>query len=122
MANYNYLIVGGGMAADAAASGIREVDDKGTIGIISAESDAPYNRPPLTKALWKGEPLDSIWRKPEEGVSSHYGCRIVSVDPGKKVATDANGASYSWEKLLLATGGVPRRVFGDGDGTIYYRT
>src|SRR3954470_3817237 len=122
MERFKYLIIGGGMTGDAAAHGIHSVDSAGSIGLIGAEPDPPYNRPPLTKALWKGEPLDSIWRKPEEGVSSHYGCRIVSVDPGKKAATDANGASYSWEKLLLATGGVPRKVFGESDGIIYYRT
>src|SRR5690606_15145887 len=53
MPSFKYLIIGGGMTADAAAAGIREVDADGTIGIISAESDAPYSRPPLSKALWK---------------------------------------------------------------------
>ena len=48
MPDYKYLIVGGGMTADAAAKGIRKVDDSGTIGIISNESHLPYNRPPLS--------------------------------------------------------------------------
>ena len=63
MTNYQYLIIGGGMTAAAAADGIREVDATGSIGIISAEPDAPYNRPPLSKGLWKGDALDGIWRK-----------------------------------------------------------
>ena len=63
MTNYQYLIIGGGMTAAAAADGIREADATGSIGIISAEPDAPYNRPPLSKGLWKGDPLDGIWRK-----------------------------------------------------------
>ena len=46
MTNYQYLIIGGGMTAAAAADGIREVDATGSIGIISSEPDAPYNRPP----------------------------------------------------------------------------
>src|ERR1051326_9310196 len=117
MERYKYLIIGGGMTGDAAAHGIRSVDSSGSIGLIGVEPDPPYNRPPLTKALWKGEPLDSIWRKAPDGVSFHYGRRVVSVDPGKKVATDADGGSYSWGKLLLATGGVPRRVFGDRKST-----
>ena len=45
--DYTYLIVGGGMAADAAVHGIREVDADGSIGLISAEPDPPYKRPPL---------------------------------------------------------------------------
>ena len=49
MKNYHYLIIGGGMTAAAAVDGIREVDAKGTIGIISVETDPPYDRPPLSR-------------------------------------------------------------------------
>ncbi len=62
MKHYKYLIVGGGMAADAAARGIRELDSNGTLGLISSESEPPYDRPPLSKDLWKGKPLAKIWR------------------------------------------------------------
>ena len=55
MPHYKYLIVGGGMTADAAVNGIREADGEGSIGLISAEQNAPYNRPPLSKGLWKGD-------------------------------------------------------------------
>ena len=66
MGRFDYLIIGGGMTADAAARGIRREDAKGTIGIVGAEAHPPYNRPPLTKGLWKDEPLDGIWRKTQE--------------------------------------------------------
>jgi len=46
MNHFPYLIIGGGMTAAAALSGIRKVDDQGTIGLISAEHHPPYNRPP----------------------------------------------------------------------------
>jgi hypothetical protein len=72
MTNYNYLIVGGGMTAAAAVNGIREVDSDGTIGLISAESHPPYDRPPLSKGLWKGKSLDTSRRK-------H---RLCSEEPG----------------------------------------
>lgn len=49
---YNYLIVGGGMAADQAVAGIRSIDKEGTIGVISADTDEPYARPALSKKLW----------------------------------------------------------------------
>jgi hypothetical protein len=65
MPNYTYLIVGGGMTADAAVHGIREVDRGGSIGVLSAEGHPPYDRPPLSKKLWKGKPLESIWRQTE---------------------------------------------------------
>ena len=60
MQHYKYLIIGGGMTADAAVQGIRSVDAAGKIGVIGAESDPPYNRPPLSKALWKGESVNTI--------------------------------------------------------------
>ena len=80
--HYKYLIIGGGMTADAAVQGIRELDPEGSIGVISAEIDAPYNRPPLTKGLWKDKPFDSIWRKSaREHASLHLGVQIESLDP-----------------------------------------
>ena len=123
MQHYKYLIIGGGMAADAAVQGIRSVDSSGSIGLISGEKDAPYDRPPLSKSLWKNGALDSIWRKTtEQNVALHLGQRITQLNPENKQATDAQGNRYSWEKLLLATGGSPRRLpFGE-DHIIYYRT
>src|SRR5215471_8697838 len=106
MRNYKYLIVGGGMTADAAVSGIRELDTKGSIGLISAELDVPYDRPPLSKALWKGKPLDSIWRHTKErNVDIYLGRRIKEIDPERKTVTDDKEEIYSFDKLLLATGG-----------------
>jgi hypothetical protein len=57
------LIVGGGMTADAAVHSIREIEPNSTIDLFSMESDPPYNCPPLTKSLWKGKSLSSIWRE-----------------------------------------------------------
>ena len=123
MARFDYLIVGGGMTADAAARGIRKEDGSGTIAIVGAESHAPYNRPPLTKALWKGDPLDSIWRKTEEtGAALVANRRIVKLDPEGKRATDDAGDGYQYRTLLLATGGRPRRFRAAPDEVIYFRT
>jgi 3-phenylpropionate/trans-cinnamate dioxygenase ferredoxin reductase subunit len=123
MTHYNYLIIGGGMTADAAAQGIREVDVNGTIGMFSMEHDPPYNRPPLTKGLWKGKPLESIWRHTESrNVELHLGCRAESIDVHRKQITDDKGRTYTFDKLLLATGGQPRRLPFGGAFVIYYRT
>ncbi len=120
--HYRFLIVGGGMAADAAARGVRELDASGSIGLIGAETDPPYARPPLTKALWKGEPLESVWRKTAEiGVDLHLGRRATSLDLGRRLVTDDGGIQYRFDKLLFATGGTPRRLpFGGGE-VIYFR-
>jgi NADPH-dependent 2,4-dienoyl-CoA reductase/sulfur reductase-like enzyme len=123
MPAYRYLIVGGGMTAHAAARGIRELDTTGEIGLISAEADAPYARPPLSKALWKDQPLDSVWLKTAEaGVDLHLGRRATRLDLDAKRLRDDRGAEYAFEKLLLATGGIPRRLAGGNDEVIYFRT
>jgi 3-phenylpropionate/trans-cinnamate dioxygenase ferredoxin reductase component len=123
MAAYRYLIVGGGMTADAAVRGIRDHDGDGTIGMVAAEAHEPYARPPLTKALWKGQDESSVWRgTPEFSVDIRAGRRITGLDLAAGRATDDAGEVHSYEKLLLATGGRPRRLAGDGEGVIYYRT
>ena len=123
MARFNYLIVGGGMTADAAARGIRKEDAKGTIGVVGAEEHPPYNRPPLTKGLWKGDAPDSIWRKTEEtNAQLILGRRVVKVDPEGKRVTDDRGTVYDYGTLLLATGGEPRRFKDGPEGVIYFRT
>jgi len=123
MRNYKYLIVGGGMTADAAVSGIRELDSQGSIGLISAELDPPYDRPPLSKALWKGKPLDNIWRHTKERNVDLYLPRTVkAIDAEHKTVADDKNEVYSFDKLLLATGGSPRRLPFGGDDIIYYRT
>jgi 3-phenylpropionate/trans-cinnamate dioxygenase ferredoxin reductase subunit len=123
MPDYTYLIVGGGMTADAAVRGIRETDPSGSIDVIGSEQHPPYDRPPLTKKLWKGDPLASIWRKTEsQGVTLHLGRTARQLDTQNKRITDDQGTVYRYEKLLLATGGTPRRLPFGGDQIIYYRT
>src|SRR2546426_53838 len=123
MPTSTYLIVGGGMPADAAARGFREGDRSASMGVIGAEPHPPYNRPPLSKGLWKNMPLKSIWRKTESvGVTLHLGRIAKSLDPRKKQVTDDQGAVYTFEKLLLATGSTPRRLPFGAESIIYFRT
>ena len=123
MAHYPYLIVGGGMAADAAVRGIRELDADRPIGLIGDEADPPYARPPLSKGLWKGKPLESVWRKTaDRGVDLLLGRRAINIDSNGKKVTDDGGTEYTFEKLLVATGGTPRHLPFGGEETIYFRT
>lgn len=123
MPHYQYLIIGGGMTAAAAVDGIRDVDPTGAIGLISAELDAPYDRPPLSKALWKGTALESIWRKTEDkGVALHLGRVVKEILPQQKRVLDDTGQGFTYHTLLLVTGARPRRLpFGD-DQILYFRT
>jgi NADPH-dependent 2,4-dienoyl-CoA reductase/sulfur reductase-like enzyme len=118
-----YLIVGGGLTADAACKGIREADPEGHITVVAEEAYPPYARPPLSKALWKGAEEGSIWRGTENlGVELRLGRRMATLDPAAHRATDGQGEVYAFERLLLATGGRPRRLPFGGDEVIYYRT
>jgi 3-phenylpropionate/trans-cinnamate dioxygenase ferredoxin reductase subunit len=123
MPHYTYLIVGAGMAADAAVKGIREIDGNGSIGIVGQETHPPYARPPLSKKLWQGKPLESIWRGTEElGVTLCTGRRAVNLDAANREVRDDRGEVYCFDRLLLATGGSPRRFPFGGDDIIYFRT
>ena len=123
MENSRYLIVGGGLTADAACKGIREIDPDGTIMLVGEEPHPPYARPPLSKALWKGDDEDTIWCGTSElGVDLRLGRTIVSLDLPACEATGDSGETYGYERLLLATGGHPRRLPFGGDEVIYFRT
>ena len=121
MKHYKYLIIGGGLAGDAATRGIRELDTEGSIGLISMEPDPPYMRPNLSKGLWKGRPVEKIWRKTEERGELNLGRKVTQLDAQKKSVQDDQGDEYTYDKLLLATGGSPIHLpFGKGD-IIYFR-
>jgi NADPH-dependent 2,4-dienoyl-CoA reductase/sulfur reductase-like enzyme len=122
MPDYTYLIIGGGMTADAALHAIREADPQGSIGLISAETDPPYDRPPLTKGLWKDKTLDSVWRHTEgQKADLRLGVKATAINPETRTVTVAGGKSFTYAKLLLATGGSPRTLDFGADHIIYYR-
>ena len=111
MKSVRYLIIGGGMTADAAARAIRESDPSGSIGIMSDDPHPPYNRPPLSKGLWKGDDPEKVWRGTDKiGVELRLARHATAVNTKQKTVTDDRGNVVSYEKLLLATGGTPRRL------------
>jgi NADPH-dependent 2,4-dienoyl-CoA reductase/sulfur reductase-like enzyme len=123
MTRCRYLIVGGGMAGASAIKGIREVDPDGDIAVACAEGEAPYQRPPLSKSLWKGKPFEKVWMKAEaEGVRLLLGREVLGLDPGGRRASFGDGSSLGFEKVLLATGSRPRRLPFEDDALLHYRT
>lgn len=123
MTHFKYLIVGGGMTGDAAVRGIREVDPVGTIGMIGKEADMPYARPPLSKGMWKGRPFEKVWRGTDKlQVEFRLGRQATQLDTAAKRMLDDRGDEYSYDKLLLATGGSPVQLPFGGGHVIYYRT
>jgi 3-phenylpropionate/trans-cinnamate dioxygenase ferredoxin reductase subunit len=121
--DFRYVLVGGGMTAAAAAKGIRELDADGSIGLVGAELNPPYARPPLSKGLWTGKDESSIWRGTEEqGVELLLGRTVVSLDLEARRVADDRGESHGYEKLLLATGGTPRMLPSASGEVVYFRT
>jgi len=123
MAHYNHIIIGAGMTGDSAVKGIRSIDKKASIAVIGSEKNKPYDRPPLTKKLWKGDHLESIWRKTlEENLHFYLGRNVTAIDAKMKHVTIDGKEEVTYDKLLLATGGTVRKLEFKAEGIIYYRT
>lgn len=130
MTRYKYVIVGAGVAGASAVRGIREWDSAPVL-LIGAEPHPPYHRPPLSKDLWRRrEQLQSVSVEPDEfwvreRIELITGTRAVAVDPMHRVLVDSHGREHGYERLLLATGGQPRRLEVTGadlEGVYHYRT
>ncbi|GAA1954428.1 NAD(P)/FAD-dependent oxidoreductase [Microbacterium aquimaris] len=111
---FDYLIVGGGMVADAAARGIRERDTTGTIGILSADSDPPYTRPALSKKLWTDPdfteeqvPLNTA---ADTGADLCLNTLVTRIDRFGRTVQTSDGETVGYRRLLLATGSTPRTI------------
>ena len=123
MNSFKYLIIGGGMTGDSAVHGIRELDKSGSIGMVSNEPTIPYDRPPLSKKLWKGKSVETIWRDSRNlGAELYLNTEISKIDRSSKKVISSTGEEFGYSKLLLATGASPRRL-STGEGLVnYYRT
>lgn len=110
-----FLIVGAGAAGNAAAETLRREGFAGRILLITAEAERPYDRPNLSKNFLAGKaqpawiPLRSEAFYVEQRIELLTRQRVTALDPGSRRVTLANGERISGDRLLLATGGVPRR-------------
>src|SRR6266852_47535 len=106
MAAKRYVIVGGSMTAHAAAQGIRELDSQGSITMIGAEPHAPYARPPLSKALWKGQPEDSVWFPEVKGIQLLTARGVIRSEIAAALSMDGRQVS-----MLFPEDGICARAF-----------
>jgi 3-phenylpropionate/trans-cinnamate dioxygenase ferredoxin reductase subunit len=109
------LIVGGGPAGLAAARAYRELRHEGEIAIVSDEHRMPYERPPLTKQLLRGEiGFDQLALEDEDWLTEQrvqlISGRAVTLDAGERVVTLSGARRLSYATCLLATGGEPNRL------------
>lgn len=126
-----YVIIGGGLTAARAVEGIREHDREGGLTVVSAEDHLPYERPPLSKDVLQGKAeADVAYPHPEgwygeQGVTLRLGQPATTISVDERTVTLADGTAIPWDRLLLATGSVVRRLDvpgGDLPGVTYLRT
>ncbi|WP_374458114.1 NAD(P)/FAD-dependent oxidoreductase [Nocardioides sp.] len=127
--SYDYVIVGGGVAAASAVKGIRSQDGSGTIAVLGSEPDPPVYRPELSKDLWLKDDrsLDDASLagdlEDDEHVDLVLDTTVTGLDPDGHAVRLADGSSVGYGKLLLATGAEPRVLeVAPGPKVIYYRT
>jgi len=114
-APYGLLIIGGGPAGLSAARAYRDAGAEGRVAIVTDEGRMPYQRPPLTKELLRGEsaeadlPLEDESWLDERGVDLVAG-RAVALEAGGRTVRLSGGRALEYESCLLATGSEPTRL------------
>ncbi len=114
MLQYDVLIVGGGHGGAQAAIALRQAKFEGTIGLVNAEPEYPYERPPLSKDYFAGEKaFERIMIRPaafwaERNIDMLLGKRVETVDASAYSVTTSDGDVISYGKMIWATGGSPR--------------
>jgi 3-phenylpropionate/trans-cinnamate dioxygenase ferredoxin reductase component len=126
-----YVIVGASLAGATAAITLREEDADGTVTLIGAEHNPPYERPPLSKAYLRGElPFDKALVRPatfyaEQRIGTVFGTPATRIDTSARIVELEDRRRVPFDALLIATGGRNRRVSipgGDLDGIYGLRT
>lgn len=120
--------MGAGLASVRTAEQLRRNGFDGPITIVGAEEHPPYDRPPLSKQMLRGE-VDDVALKPagfyvDNGITLRLGCPARAVDVAAHTVTLADGQVLGYDQLVLATGLVPNRIaaFGDLDSVCVLRS
>lgn len=127
--SYEYVILGGGVAADKAARAISEASGGARILIVSADADGPVYRPDLSKGLWQksgsdADPAGSLLGTGEvDGVELALSATAVALDPDKHTVDVESGGeaqTVGYGSLLLATGASPNMAADVEDPRVVY--
>jgi 3-phenylpropionate/trans-cinnamate dioxygenase ferredoxin reductase subunit len=123
------VIVGGGHGGSQIAASIREKGFDGKLTLVTAETDVPYQRPPLSKAYLKTLDHDLLPLRPESfyvknAIDLRRGTKAVAIDLRGESLKLADGGAIAFDRLALAAGARPRVPKIDGvdlDGVFYLR-
>jgi 3-phenylpropionate/trans-cinnamate dioxygenase ferredoxin reductase subunit len=125
------VIVGASLAGAKAAEELRTQGFDGRVVLLGAESERPYERPPLTKDYLRGESgrekvyVHAAGFYAENDIELETATAVTAIDPVGARVTLEDGRALEFDRLLLATGAQPRRISSDGatlDGVYYLRT
>ena len=125
------VIVGGGLAGATAAAALREHGFDGEVHLVAAEGQPPYNRPPLSKAYLRGEArfadqlVHPLPYYSEHDIRLSLGQSAVAIDAARRVVELDSGATLTYGRLLIATGGRTRAPWVPGarlEGVLGLRT
>lgn len=126
-----FVIIGAGVAGVAAAATLRDEGFDGRVVLVGGEPHAPYDRPPLSKALLQGaQSPAAIELRPERfyteaEIDLRLGTEVTRLLPAERRVVLATGETLHADKVLLCTGGVPRRLDVPGadlEGVHYLRS
>lgn len=124
-----FVIVGASLAGAKAAETLREQGFEGRIVLLGAESERPYERPPLSKEYLRGEAEQRPYVHPEgfyaeNEIELRTSTAVTGIDLDASAVTTADGERLPYDRLLLATGAEPRRLplpGGELEGVHYLR-
>jgi 3-phenylpropionate/trans-cinnamate dioxygenase ferredoxin reductase subunit len=125
------VIVGASLTGAKAAETLRGEGYDGSVALIGAEPERPYERPPLSKEYLQGKVEretayvhDRAWYGEQE-VDLRTATTVEAVDVDARTVSLAGGERLEWDRLLLSVGAEPRRLSvpgGDLEGVHYLRT
>lgn len=126
------LVVGAGQAAAVAVATLRDQGFEGRITVVGDEAHAPYERPPLSKAVLAAveadEPSISVKEQdffPTRNIDLRLGVEVLALDPAAQQAKLSDGSIIDYDRCLLATGGTARTLPGlapEAEQVHYLRT
>jgi 3-phenylpropionate/trans-cinnamate dioxygenase ferredoxin reductase subunit len=117
----DFLLIGGGVAAARCAETLRSEGSDGSVLVVGREADAPYERPPLSKEYLTGRADSAAFVLPPDWWSDHdvellTRVSAMKLDLDARVAKLSSREEVGFDKALIATGAMVRRLRVDGSG------
>ncbi len=115
------VVVGASLAGLRACEVLRQEGFDGTITLVGAEAEVPYDRPPLSKKVLAGEwEADRIRLRKADDFASlaldlRLGVAATALDTAARTVSLADGATVAYDGLVIATGAAPRKLPGQPD-------